>query len=389
MFPQADRFRGLDDFASCMNGARMTTNGFDSNGDLVVDRANDPNTVFAVQQALADLGYPIAATLTYDDATAATVRQFKYDQNIAIPAGLAQHDGVTGPGTSRRLDQLFADNNPQPVEDPQVRYTEMKSKYTNIAFAKANGNAHTDWLPESGFAVNRPRIVDVYKYYRALALGNPDLFLWAGLGYMAGGAIVGGLDLDPGVADQVIMVRIGRDIFYDLAWQHEAYLDAPGSILELADLHDRFNEYARYDSLGVVTYENRTPSTSYRAAWEKITSGQPDLVAQGNFDLLRNEQWSIVQPHYDYIKPLTFTGLIGSSTVAITPYHRDFIVELPTGDILQAPDRWAWISGGMWTNWVKAGATERTRLISLPFDDVCMHEYGTPGRPDLLPPGGP
>ena len=57
---------------------------------------------------------------------------------------------------------------------------------------------------------------------------------------MGGGAVVGGLDFDPGLVPQNVMVSIGRDIFYDLAWQPEAFLDTSGEIVELADLHDQF-----------------------------------------------------------------------------------------------------------------------------------------------------
>jgi hypothetical protein len=93
----------------------MTTDGFDSDGDLVVDMENDPETVGAIQNSLKILGYPLMNTLVYDDATAVAVRQFKIDQHLPLPAGLVDHDGVTGPGTSGRLNELFT---PAPVPAP-------------------------------------------------------------------------------------------------------------------------------------------------------------------------------------------------------------------------------------------------------------------------------
>lgn len=384
----AERFKGIPDFAQCMDGARMTEHGFDADGNLVVDRPNDPQAVMAIQQALADLLYPVSVTGIYDADTAKFVRQFKIDQDLQVPAGMTQHDGVTGPGTSRRLNQLFTEA-PTPPDDPELRYTDRKSHYTNVALAKANAAAHVDWLPELGFQANRPRIVDVYNYYRDAYLARPDLFLWAGLGRMAGGAVVGGLDHDFGFIDQVIMVRIGRDIFFDLVWLHEAFLDRPDTVVELADLHDRFNTYARYNALGLVTYQHRAPARSYKEAWAKITSGDPVRVAEGNRDLLENEQWSIIQPHYDHLRTLPFAGLPSPFTNNIHPYHRAFIVERPTGDILHAPDRWAWITGDMWEKWALAGVDERKRLVTIPFDRICRGDFGVPGRPDLLPPGGP
>jgi hypothetical protein len=105
---KAARFQGLVAFGQCLDGARITTGGFDSNGDLVVDAPNDPATVTAIQQALADLGFVLGVDGDYGPGTAEVVRQFKVQQNLALPPGLAQHDGVTGPGTSGRLDEIFS-----------------------------------------------------------------------------------------------------------------------------------------------------------------------------------------------------------------------------------------------------------------------------------------
>jgi hypothetical protein len=128
---------------------------------------------------------------------------------------------------------------------------------------------------------------------------------------------------------------------------------------------------------------------SYRAAWEKIVTGDPALVAQGNLELLQNEQASIVQPHYDFFRALPFAGLPTPFTNEIHPYHRAFIVQFPGADILVFADRWAWVSGDMFQKWAAIGSPERTRLLTLPFDAICRGEFGVPGRPDLLPPGGP
>lgn len=319
----AKRFIGIPDFELCLNGARMTVDGFDSEGDLSVDRPNEPAAVIAVQQALADLTYAIEVTGVYDAQTAATIRQFKIDQLLPVPQGMDRHDGVTGPGTSRRLDQLFSGESDVPqVEDLELRYTDRKSHYTTIALSKTNSGARVDWVPELGFAVNRPQIIDVYNYYRDLYLARTGLFLWAGLGRMAGGTVVGGLDSDPGLIDQVIMVRIGRDIFFDLAWMHEAVLDRPDIVIELAELHDRFNTYPRYDEVGVVRYQPGTPARSYAQAWTKILSGDPSQVVAGNLDLLENEQWSIIQPHYDWLRRVAFAGLPTPFANSIHPYHR-------------------------------------------------------------------
>jgi hypothetical protein len=102
------RFQGLVQLERCLDGARMTPEGFDANGDLVVDQPNHRGAVTAVQQALADLHYALDVDGSYGPGTAAVVQQFKNEQGLALPPGMVAHDGVTGRGTMTRLDELFA-----------------------------------------------------------------------------------------------------------------------------------------------------------------------------------------------------------------------------------------------------------------------------------------
>jgi hypothetical protein len=333
-----------------------------------------------VQWALIDLGFDLpqfGADGWFGSETDQAVSAYKRSR------GIEPSTGKVGPKTITGLDR-----EPLPrLEDQQLQHSDRRSFYSNRALAKAHDADHPEWLPEAGFAANRARIVDLYGYYRDLHLAAPAEFLWAGLGRMAGGAVVGGLDHDPGLIEQSIMVRIGRDIFYDLAWLHEAYLDHPSEAIKLGHLHDRFNEYPAYVA-GVPKFAAGFPARSYGAAFHKITTG---AVAGGNRDLLENEQWSIIQPHYDVLRTFLFSGMPTPFTNNIHPYHRAFIRDLPTGDILAAADRWAWITGkdGMFQRWDDIGSDERMRLVRLSMDDLIAGRFGLPGRPDLLPPGGP
>ena len=276
-------------------------------------------------------------------------------------------------------------------DDPQVTYSDRKSHYTNVALGNAHDAVHPDWDPQAGWDVNRPRVVDVYGYYRDLTLTRPELFLWTGLGHMAGGAVVGGLDLGAaGDVTERVLIAIGRDIFFDLAWQHEAFLDG-ADIVALAGLHDQFATYAQYAADGTVTFAHATPAVSYSDAWRKITSGDAGAIAEGNRDLLHNEQATVVQPQYDFLLRAGEAGLASAFTNEIHPYHRAFLIDLPTSDIRQFGPRWQWINlpHGMFENWRAAGVDERARLVQLPFDQILRGDFGIPGRPDLLPPGGP
>ncbi len=349
-------------------------------GTHVMEPPENGLAVRRIQWALLDLDLDLpsfGADGVFGGETADAVSAFKRS------SGIEPSDGKVGPRTMTGLD---AEPLPE-LADQQLHYSDRRSFYSNRALAKAHDADHTDWLPEAGWLPNRARIVDLYGYYRDLYLTAPNEFLWAGLGRMAGGAIVGGLDSDPGFIEQSIMVRIGRDIFFDLAWLHEAFLDHPTEAIALGHLHDRFNEYTTYRT-GVPTFAPGFPVRSYGAAWNKITIGR---VAEGNRDLLENEQKSIIPPHYDVLRAYLFSGLPTPFTNNIHPYHRAFIVEVPTGDILRTDDRWLWITfpDGMFQRWDDIGVDERIRLTTLPLDDLVAGRFGPAGRPDLLPPGGP
>lgn len=333
-----------------------------------------------VQWALLDLGFDLpqfGADGGFGVETANAVSAFKRARRIE------PSDGKVGPRTIRQLDV-----EPLPrLGDQQLAYSDRRSFYTNRALARANGSRHPDWLPELGWLANRARVVDLYGYYRDLYLSAPIELLWPGLGRMAGAAVVHGLDTDPGVIDQPTMGRIIRDIFFDVAWMHEAYLDHPSEAIKLGHLHDRFNEYTSYAS-GVPAFAPGFPARSYGAAWNKITTGK---VVAGNLDLLENEQKSIIQPHYDHLRSFLGSSLARSFTENIHPYHRAFVIEIPGGEILAFTDRWNWITrvDGMFQRWGDVGVPERIRLASLSLDDLANRRFAPVGRPDLLPPGGP
>ena len=174
-----------------------------------------------------------------------------------------------------------------------MNYEIERDYYTLQAYTRAFGPAYDHgWTSDLGYGANRGYIVQLYGYYTALYNLLPENFLWAGLGKMAGGAVVGGLDrmvlfhTDPSLATTT-MVQIGKEIFLDLAWQHEAFLVDPQNAIALAREHD----------------VRRHPRRSYAAAWEQIADGFPYTpaaqVAAGNAMLLENEQYDIIQPLYE------------------------------------------------------------------------------------------
>ena len=235
-------------------------------------------------------------------------------------------------------------------------------------------------------------ILKLYTYYANLYLNHPALFYWAGLGKMAGGAVVGGVDFlvrmmgeaprgAKGVAtgrDFVTrkMVEIGKAIFEDLAWQHEAFLDDFDNLLRLAAERDAAQP---------------TPASSYLKAWQDIGSGVQERIFAGSQGLLRNEQFVIIQPRYNEIlanqeqNGVDDFSHTSQFTFNIHPYHRRF----HKGDVLVKDDRWAWITepDGMWEKWKIMPQFERERLVKQRLEDLTDRKWGQPLVDSLLPVG--
>ena len=272
---------------------------------------------------------------------------------------------------------------------------ESKDVYVTRAFNRAFGDDGSGWDPNLGYQANRPRIVRLYDYYRDTYNQLPGQFLWAGLGRMAGGAVVGGLDFLSGTPGgdptpiTTAMVQIGKAIFEDLAWLHEAFLDDANGAIALAAEHDADQPARR----------------GYADALTALASGDPAQIVAGNAALLEIEQFSIIQPLYDTLRsPSNEAGpfrLTRTATGNVHPYHRDFLTSFPSSaagkDVTVFDDRWEWINlpGGMWEKWSGAysGAglgvddAERTRLVNLPFDNLLRQDWITVDQ-SLLPPGG-
>lgn len=268
-----------------------------------------------------------------------------------------------------------------------------EQEYRDRAYQRAFGDRGEDWIPTNGFQANRSRIIKLYEYYRTLFNDLPDRFFWAGLGRMAGGAVVGGLDYltgfplyGDGRPIPISMVEVGKAIFDDLAWLHEAYVDNTVNAIYLAGIYDL----------------NKPSRRSYAGALTLIASGIPEQVSEGNKWLLEIEQYSIIQPIYDRLRNSDEYGafrLARTATSNVHPYHLDFILSFPNTnlkDITNANDRWEWITlpGGMWEKWAEGyrsptigiDLTERSRLVNLSFDRILQRDFA-PVNTSLLPPG--
>jgi hypothetical protein len=100
---------------------------------------------------------------------------------------------------------------------------------TRVLLAGRNDGIHSRVMPLTGH--------ESFSCVTTTRLRQQGQFLWAGLGRIAGGAVVSGPDLVVQVGETFLtktVVQIGKAIFHDLAWLREAFLDDAQNAINLA-----------------------------------------------------------------------------------------------------------------------------------------------------------
>jgi hypothetical protein len=246
---------------------------------------------------------------------------------------------------------------------------QIRREYTHKAYLRLGIKAE-NWLPELGFKANLPNLETLYYAYQSFYFDCANRFLWAGLARMTGGQVLFGMSnltkimQDPCVLSQEI-VTIAKDIYDNLAWQHELFLEDPDLLITVCEELD-LTEFATH---------------KYADCWRLIAENDMNSIALGNKMLLENEQHQTVQPHYERIKldkySRPFFWFTRFAMRNIHPYHCWFFVDLPFQDITLFEHRWEWIAhkNGMWNNWTCLKQSERDRLVSLSNEVVKKHNW--------------
>ena len=263
----------------------------------------------------------LAALFADEDIAEGWWASLSEDQRIAFVASqLDGIDGVIGEVVEEWKGELDSDG--------------LRALYTAVAMAKA-GIDPALWDPTKGFAANEETVHAVYDYYASLYLSDPDKFWWAGMASMIGPSFVAGMaDLSdtgamldvierlaeagghlpgiPGsigdVADlsaeelaeelkfyEVTLLLMQKEIFLDMAVAHEAYLDGGMDAIERLYADDPYFRGAEAV-----------------AAWQRIdegaATGNTELVAEGNRDLLFREQRNVIDDDYRAMSARPVTG---------------------------------------------------------------------------------
>lgn len=194
----------------------------------------------------------------------------------------------------------------------------------------------TNWDPGAGLDANRETVEAVYEYYAELYRAGNDRLWWAGMAALIGPSFYGGFqDLDTfermlgtgaailggplgavvpsavapnqltGLGERALtdeltwyqerLLLMQREIFFDMAPAHEAYLDGGLAMVARLCADDPYGA----GEAAVQAW------TALDTGWR---TGDSELIAQGNAALLRREQATVVADDYDAMRNRPTTG---------------------------------------------------------------------------------
>jgi len=217
------------------------------------------------------------------------------------------------------------------------------------------------YVPGKGFTTTTLQMNQrITQAYAQMYLSNPQVFKWAGMAAFASKEVgmgerqaeaLAGSDLPwiPGLTDisgtklEAELAQGNLGVFSDIYWQHLAYQDGGiGALKQALDAHEL----------------DRTAFDAWQTIDRGQSTGNQDLVWQGNASLLRYEQQNVLQPSiYDSDRstwqkmsswPISWVQHIESP---IPGDNMSFNNYKGGGDIGNFDDRWRWISESMLPAW--------------------------------------
>jgi hypothetical protein len=272
----------------------------------------------------------------------------------------------------------------------QLWLDQPRAVWTKKALAAA-GIDPQQWVPRAGFKHNEQTFLKVYRYYESLYRADNRL-RWAAMAKLAGGEVYRGYRdqilpnmrfgkfLKSGSRDKYTVLDLAGDAYYhyaatldirllemqkaifmDLAWQHQAYRD--GGIKAIAAARAR----GELDD-GLLK------------AWQDIDSGDPTRVNAGNKELLRREQFEVLQGgaggkgFYALIQDIPDNDLIpeamSEEARSPIPGGKPFAAVVKGGDITKFADRWAWLERDMIPAFERLDAATLGSLVQKPLADL-------------------
>jgi len=255
----------------------------------------------------------------------------------------------------------------------QIKACPTRKEWLQRAVSKA-GISMSDWQPGKGFKKNKETVKKVYAYYQYLYNTDSDL-LWAGMAKLAGGTVFDALEKtqlavrysEYSSSLQIVhfyatrlmelLLTMQKEIFEDLGWQHQAYIERGLACLESI----------------------RAGGDIPIKAWRNIASGEPGRVSAGNRTLLRREQGEILPPYYKKIREMPDMNLLPQAMSLLSkspiPGGRSFEDVVKDGDITKFKDRWKWITKDMLPKYEGLSDEYRSKLINTPLEQLADRDF--------------
>jgi hypothetical protein len=247
------------------------------------------------------------------------------------------------------------------------------------------------------FDLNRAIIHSVYDYYGSLYNRNPAKCRWAGLARVAGGPFFKGFctinNMQKGANAGALagpvywpfaalsvaecqgalttLMEMGKRIFTDMAWQHEAYTN--GGIAEIR----RLKAAGEFDR----PYKDEPVPNGTPDFWEAIDRDDAGSWS-GNRDLFRREQLAIIPPGYSTLQMLPGVAVI-MTALADTPHpwghaFNEFFQQsaaLETHLVTMGDDRWKWMSEDVLPTWQARLESERGTVVNKSLEDLMDRKF--------------
>ncbi|MBC7783506.1 MAG: hypothetical protein H7144_06670, partial [Burkholderiales bacterium] len=265
-----------------------------------------------------------------------------------------------------------------------------KSEWHEEALKKA-GIVNANWRPETGWfnVFSKQITAQVYDFYRSVFQQNSHL-QWAGMARLASASVVGALNQmfeirlnfaifqatyggsSSQVNDPLFLTWMNRlernlltmqkEIFEDLAWQHEAYL--MGGFRALSDLN---------------AYDATQMTAANLATWAIIDNGiktqNYTVEIEGNTRLLRREQEEILDRGYNELEtvpllPTVMTLLVKNPIPGGLGWWAAETSALWMTYVTDFPARWNWIEQQMVGPWSMWSDSAKMDFVSRSLDDI-------------------
>jgi hypothetical protein len=180
-------------------------------------------------------------------------------------------------------------------------------------------------------------------------------------------------------------MKMGRAIFEDLAWQHEAYLG--GGLTEILRL------------AAAGAYHSDKEKQQCVDAWTAIDRDDGGTW-EGNLKLFEREQLTIISGGYKELDRLLAVPAImsflansphpwGKSFYSFYSYrvnvpawggdpkapHPGFDLPDVSQSVTNDGERWVWMRDNIYPTWRSAGDGKRRQMIDLSLDDLSNHHW--------------